>query len=91
MILAQITDLHLTEPGRPVHGRYDTEAAMTACIRALNRLDPRPDAVLITGDLVHDGTAAQYRNLLRLLNELEIPWYPMGRHERSFRPAPKPS
>ncbi len=86
MILAQITDLHLVPEGQKVYQRFDTGAAAVSCVKSLNRMNPRPDAVLITGDLAHNGTSAEYRNFLRIFEALEIPYYPMvGNHDS--RPA----
>ncbi len=82
MMLAQITDIHLSAPGELIYQRFDTEAAAVTCINALNSMDPRPDAVLITGDLVHNGTAPEYRNFLDIFSKLEIPYFPMlGNHD----------
>ena len=39
----------------------------------LNRLDPRPDLVLATGDLCHPGTAEDYALLGSLLSRLTMP------------------
>ena len=36
-------------------------------------LDPPPDVVLCTGDLVNDGTDEQYAHLRRLLEPIEAP------------------
>lgn len=47
---------------------------LAAAIRHLNALRPRPDLVLITGDLVDEGDPAEYRALRGLLAGLEIPF-----------------
>ncbi|TDN69448.1 phosphodiesterase [Paraburkholderia sp. BL10I2N1] len=82
MILAQISDLHIKNPGALAYRRVDTAAALTRCTARLNALDPRPDAVLMTGDLVDQGTPEQYRHLKSLLAGLEIPYYLLvGNHD----------
>ena len=63
MLLAQISDLHV----RPTGQRYKD------AVEHLNRLDPRPDLVLITGDLVDEGLQAEYDALRALLGGLELP------------------
>ncbi len=50
--IAQISDLHIKEPGVLAYGRVDTAAALERCIVALNQWQPRPDMVVISGDLV---------------------------------------
>jgi 3',5'-cyclic AMP phosphodiesterase CpdA len=82
MLLAQISDLHLTAPGTLAYGRIDTAAHLARCVDTLNTLDRRPDAVLITGDLANDGHPDAYRHLRALLAPLAMPWYPMvGNHD----------
>lgn len=75
MIIAQLTDSHLRVGGKPLKGLVDSEAALAACIAGLNRFDPRPDAVLATGDLVDKARRKNYRALRRALDELEMPVY----------------
>ncbi|KVT00135.1 phosphodiesterase [Burkholderia ubonensis] len=82
MLLAQISDLHIKRPGQLAYQRVDTAAALARCIARLNALEPRPDAVLITGDLVDFGRDDEYRHLRDLLAPLEIPYYLMvGNHD----------
>lgn len=82
MLIAQISDLHIKRPGKLAYGRVDTAAYLTRCIAQLNALDPRPDAVLITGDLVDFGDAEEYAYLQSLLAPLELPYYLcVGNHD----------
>ncbi|WP_035059082.1 phosphodiesterase [Andreprevotia chitinilytica] len=82
MILAQITDLHIKAGGRKAYGRVDTAAALARCIDRLNTLEPRPDAVLVTGDLVDAGGADEYATLKPLLDQLAMPYYlAVGNHD----------
>ncbi|MGU7779593.1 phosphodiesterase [Burkholderia sp. PU8-34] len=82
MLLAQISDLHIKRPGQLAYRRVDTAAALARCIARLNALEPRPDAVLVTGDLTDFGNDDEYRHLRDLLAPLEIPYYLMvGNHD----------
>ena len=53
MLIAQITDCHIRLPGKPLYGALDTTPYLERAVAALNVLDPRPDLVLLTGDLWH--------------------------------------
>jgi 3',5'-cyclic AMP phosphodiesterase CpdA len=86
MIIAHISDFHIVEPGMTFSGRVDTAAGLHRAVQAINALDPLPDLVVATGDLVNDGTAAQYRHLEELLAPLVPPMLAIpGNHdERSI-------
>jgi len=73
MLIAQITDCHIVEPGALMAERIDPTVGLTAAIELINRLDPLPDLVLATGDLVNDGAPAQYDQLMSLLGVLAVP------------------
>lgn len=83
MLLAQISDPHVTAADAPSFGRLDTGAYLARAIDHLNRLRPRPDLVLITGDLVDGGAIPEYERLRALLTALEPPCRLMpGNHDR---------
>ncbi|MBN3726831.1 phosphodiesterase [Burkholderia sp. Ac-20379] len=82
MLLAQISDLHIKRPGALAYRRVDTAASLARTVARLNALAPRPDAVLITGDLTDFGHDEEYQHLKRLLAPLEIPYYLLiGNHD----------
>ena len=82
MLLAHISDLHIKRPGALAYRRVDTAAALTRAVERLNELTPRPEAVVVTGDLVDLGTVEEYRHLRSLLAPLAIPCYLMiGNHD----------
>jgi len=72
LLIAQISDLHIKAPGLLAYGRVDTSTALSACVKELNRFTPRPDLVVISGDLADTPTADEYAHLKRLLALLEI-------------------
>lgn len=81
-LLAQITDLHIREPGRLAYGRLDTAPYLAEAVAHLDRLPQQPDAVVLTGDLSDFGRAAEYEHLARLLAPLRIPFYLLpGNHD----------
>jgi Icc protein len=82
MLIAQISDLHIKRQGKLAYGRVDTAAYLRRCIKHINALDPRPDAVLITGDLVDFGDAEEYIFLRGLLDAFAVPYYLcIGNHD----------
>jgi 3',5'-cyclic AMP phosphodiesterase CpdA len=74
MLIAQITDSHVTAAGTLAYGVIDTNAHLAAAVAHLNQFRPRPDLVLITGDLVDQGQPAQYAALRDILSALELPY-----------------
>jgi 3',5'-cyclic AMP phosphodiesterase CpdA len=81
-LLAQLTDLHIREPGRLAYGRLDTAPYLRAAVQAVNALPQRPQAVVLTGDLTDFGRAAEYEHLADLLAPLTMPPYLLpGNHD----------
>ncbi len=72
--IAQISDLHIKAPGRLAYGRVDTAKALEHCVAALNAFAPRPDFVVISGDLADTPSREEYEHLGRLLQRLELPF-----------------
>ncbi len=82
MILCQISDLHIKRKGALAYQRVDTAEALRRCLRAITRLRPAPDAVVVTGDLVDMGDADEYAHLREILGTLAIPCYLLvGNHD----------
>ncbi|WP_179403187.1 phosphodiesterase [Burkholderia guangdongensis] len=82
MLLAHISDLHIKREGQLAYQFVDTASALVRCVAKLNALAPRPDAVLITGDLTDFGHDDEYRHLRDLLAPLEMPYYLLiGNHD----------
>lgn len=73
MLIAQISDPHIRARGQLYQGVVDSNAMFAAAVAHLNALDPRPDLVLLSGDVVDAGSAAEYANALALLAALDIP------------------
>jgi len=82
LFIAQISDLHIKGPAALMAGKVDTAAALARCVKELNRLQPRPDIVVISGDLADTPAPEEYRHLLSLLASLEIPFVAIpGNHD----------
>ena len=82
MLIAQITDLHVVENDRLCQGRVATNAQLQEAVAHINRLEPRPDVVLATGDLTDHGTVEEYKALREILAPLRPPVYLIpGNHD----------
>jgi 3',5'-cyclic-AMP phosphodiesterase len=73
VIIAHLTDVHFRPFGGLSHGVLSEKVVFARTIERLNGLSPRPDLVLITGDLTHAGKPAEYEALVQQLKRLEIP------------------
>jgi 3',5'-cyclic AMP phosphodiesterase CpdA len=73
MIVAQITDLHIVEKDERLWGEWDSAEGLRRAVVRLNELEPQPDYLMITGDLVDTGTPSSYAHLTELLAELTMP------------------
>lgn len=82
MLIAQITDTHIKTAGRLAYRQVDSAQKLRDCVAHLNGLDPRPDLVLLTGDLVDLGRPEEYALLREILAPLRMPLYAIpGNHD----------
>ena len=83
ILIAQISDLHITPPGALAYGRVDTAAALLRTIGTLNGLSPRPDLVVISGDIADSAQPEEYAHATKLLGALQMPFAAIpGNHDR---------
>ena len=83
MLMAQVTDLHLRPRGLSAYRVAETNMMAERAIDALLALRPRPDVVVITGDMADCGLVAEYELLKTLLKRLPMPVYMVpGNHDR---------
>ena len=81
-IVAQISDLHLKAGQRLTYGVVDTLGALRRAVDHLNASQPRPDIVVVSGDLVDFGRADEYAVLHPELARLHMPCYLVpGNHD----------
>ena len=67
MLLAQLTDLHVRPRGLPANRVVETNMFTERAFRAVAAFAPRPDVILLTGDLTECGLDAEYAQLARLM------------------------
>nr|WP_225908741.1 phosphodiesterase [Pseudomonas lactucae] len=81
-VVAQISDLHLKAGQRLTYGVVDTLGALRRAVDHLNASHPRPDIVVVSGDLVDFGRPDEYAVLHPELSRLHMPCYLVpGNHD----------
>jgi 3',5'-cyclic AMP phosphodiesterase CpdA len=84
ILIAQISDLHIVSAGARCYGLVDTNELARRAVNTIRRLKTRPDAVIITGDIIDSVKTADYAVARDILRQLEIPVYPVsGNHDLS--------
>src|SRR5690348_11969552 len=90
MIIAQISDTHITLPGTRVDTVCRTTSHLEQTVAHLNSLPALPDIVIITGDCTDKGKPEEYQRLKEILSPLKMPVYLIpGNHDdrNQFRQA----
>lgn len=73
MLIAQLSDPHITVPGKRPYPPVDTAAALQRAVGTIAAFSPRPDLAVLTGDLVQRGLPEEYEHLKALLAPLPMP------------------
>jgi 3',5'-cyclic AMP phosphodiesterase CpdA len=96
MLVAQITDPHILARGKlfhsphraippdasPAYSRIDTGLYLRRAVATLNGLGPRPDIIVLTGDLTDHGNPEEYAHLREILAAAAMPVYAIpGNHD----------
>lgn len=88
-IIAQIGDTHLIASSED-HAMSDMDhprsVFLRRCVEDINTLDPKPDAVIHTGDVTHHARREEYVLARKILSELDMPVYitPGNRDSRAL-------
>ncbi len=83
-LIAQISDSHICAQGVPAYRVVETNMLAERAVAAVNRLDPQPDFIVITGDLVDHGKAEEYQVARRIMDDLKAPYAVIpGNHDSS--------
>jgi 3',5'-cyclic AMP phosphodiesterase CpdA len=83
LLVAQISDTHITLPGQRLAGRLDSAARLAQAVGTIQALDLQPDCVVATGDLTDRGEPEAYVVLRHMLAALPMPVYAIpGNHDR---------
>jgi Icc protein len=79
-----ITDLHLSHPDLNDPSLHsDTVATFTKIINAISKIEPKPNFVILSGDLTNTGEKKSYELLKNLLRFLSMPVIlALGNHDK---------
>lgn len=82
MLIAQISDPHVTTEGTAIRALVDTPQRLVDAFETCAGLPRVPDVILLTGDLVNDATPAEYELLAATLDAAPCPVLPIpGNHD----------
>ena len=82
MLIVQISDLHIAGPGRKTLSIAPMAENLARCVEHINQLEPKPDLVIVTGDIANDGLREEVEEAARILNDLHWPYYIVpGNHD----------
>lgn len=82
MLIAQISDPHVTAEEVRADGRPSTAELMRRAVAHLLALPAPPDVVLVTGDCTDHGSAGEFARFRDLLRPLTMPVYTIpGNHD----------
>lgn len=78
-LIAQISDMHI---GGPTVGSGER---FSMAIDEVNSMSLPPELVLLTGDLTHNGTPAEWNEIRERIKKLRVPWEAIpGNHDRNI-------
>lgn len=82
MLIAQISDPHITSSGKKAYNIAPTAKTLTRTIEHINLTIPKVDLVLITGDITNDFALSEAEHAEFLLSKLNCPFYIVpGNHD----------
>jgi len=82
MLIAQISDPHVTTEGTAIRALVDTPQRLRDAFATCASLPRVPDVILLTGDLVNDATPEEYELLARIVADSPCPVLPIpGNHD----------
>lgn len=82
MLIVQISDTHIAGWDKKTYGIAPMVNNLRLCVEHINQLIPKPDLVLVTGDITNTGRIEEFEQAASLLNELTAPYYVIpGNHD----------
>jgi 3',5'-cyclic AMP phosphodiesterase CpdA len=84
MLIAQLSDLHVRPSGIPASRVVETNMLVERALAAIAALNPRPDVVVVSGDVTECGRPEEYKMAAELFHRyLTMPVFVVpGNHDR---------
>jgi len=83
MLIAHLSDGHIAGEKKKAYGIVPSAENLASCVQHINQLNPKPDVVLLTGDITYDGGLAEAELAAGILEELHYPYYIVpGNHDK---------
>ena len=82
MLIAHISDTHIAGWGKKAYGIAPMAENLYRCVNHINQLHPKPELVLVTGDITNGGLLEEAERAKSLLSKLQYPYYIIpGNHD----------
>lgn len=82
MLIAHISDLHVTAARKKAYDQVPTAENLARCVEHINQLQPAVDVVLVTGDITFSSLYEEAQCAAGLLETLNAPFYIIpGNHD----------
>lgn len=82
MLIAQISDTHISAPGCKTCGVAEMDVNLRRCVESINSTRPMPDVVLLSGDVTHSFLKEEAEHAADILSDLAMPLFIVpGNHD----------
>jgi len=82
MLIAQVSDTHISAPGQKTCGVAEMDVNLRRCVENINSMTPMPDLVLLSGDVTHSFSALEAEHAADILSDLAMPLFVVpGNHD----------
>lgn len=79
-MIAQLSDLHVTQPGDPIGGR--NRERLEVALDTIFEFGRKPDLIVVTGDIAEQGNIESYRMFIDVMTQATLPWAAtLGNHD----------
>jgi 3',5'-cyclic AMP phosphodiesterase CpdA len=82
MLIAHISDTHIARGDKRAYGVAPTAENLAHCVKHINELVPKPNLVIVTGDITYNGHIDEAKRAIDLLGMLHAPYFIVpGNHD----------
>jgi len=82
MLIAQMSDTHIAGWGKKAYGIAPTAENLGLCVDHIIQINPKPELVLVTGDITNGGLQEEAERAASFLRHLQYPFFVIpGNHD----------